>query len=225
MNSQKKILIVDDEQINVEFFDLMLTKLGFHVQNAKDGVEGLERVKDFNPDLILLDNIMPKMSGWEVTRILKNDPEYVQWRDIPIVMFSAMDDVKDKIEGFELGVDDYITKPFNFSEVLARIRSVLRNHELIEQLKKREKRIALQEQLNEYLLDFVGYVSEKFDELCTTAIETDDSKIKSEIESCKLENVRLQQRIAELQAEAKKLKNSEIAVKSLEDEIRKAYSE
>jgi len=61
---------------------------------------------------------MPKMSGWEVTKTIKNDPEYGQFKDVPIIMFSAMDDVKDKVEGFELGVDDYITKPYNFPRFL-----------------------------------------------------------------------------------------------------------
>ena len=225
METRKKILIVDDEQINVEFFDLMLSKLGFIVEKAANGREGLEKVKDFTPDLIMLDNIMPKMSGWEVTRILKNDPEYAEWHDIPIIMFSAMDDVKDKIEGFELGVDDYITKPFNFSEVLARIRSVLRSHELIDQLKKRESRIALQEQLNEKLLAYVDLVSHKFLSLCNSSTVTDNPDFRSSLDSCQHEYSQLQQKIAELQEETRKLKSREIAVTSLENELRKAYSE
>lgn len=225
MDSRKKILIIDDEQINVEFFDLMLSKLGFIVEKASNGHEGLDKVKEFTPDLIMLDNIMPKMSGWEVTRILKNDADYIEWRDVPIIMFSAMDDVKDKIEGFELGVDDYITKPFNFSEVLARIRSVLRNHELIDQLKKREKRIALQEQLNDELLTFVDFMSAKFTALCNSYENTGNTEFSSDLASCTIENSRLQKKIAELQAEAKKLKSREIAVTSLENELRKTYNE
>ncbi|MDR2518169.1 MAG: response regulator transcription factor [Spirochaetaceae bacterium] len=126
MNLHKKILIVDDEIINADFFDVMLSKLGFVVEKANDGVEALEKIKKFYPDLIMLDNIMPRMSGWELTKTLKGNPKY---KEIPIIMFSALDDVKDKVESFELGVDDYITKPFNFSEVLARIRVVLRNRE------------------------------------------------------------------------------------------------
>lgn len=224
METRKRILIVDDEQINVEFFDLMLSKLGFIVEKAANGRDALEKVRDFNPDLVMLDNIMPKMSGWEVTRILKNDPEYVEWRDVPIVMFSAMDDVKDKIEGFELGVDDYITKPFNFSEVLARIRSVLRNHELIDQLKKRESRIALQEQLNERLLSFVELVSGKFKTLCDSSADNPGELLEG-VRSCQLEYGRLRQKIDELQEETMKLKSREIAVTSLENELRKAYSE
>ncbi|HPA10902.1 MAG TPA: response regulator [Treponemataceae bacterium] len=225
METRKKILIVDDEQINVEFFDLMLSKLGFVVEKAANGREALDKIKEFSPDLIMLDNIMPKMSGWEVTRILKNDAEYSQWREVPIVMFSAMDDVKDKIEGFELGIDDYITKPFNFSEVLARIRAVLRHHELIDQLKKRESRIELQEELNQKLLAYVEMVTEKFSSLCDTSAREDGVLISDDVQACQLEYEKLRKRIDELQEEAVRLKSREIAVTSLENELRKAYSE
>ena len=155
-----KILIVDDEQINLDFFEVMLTKLGFEVAKASDGEEALDAVQAHHPDLIVLDNIMPKLSGWEVTRILKRDDEYRDYAGIPIIMFSAMDDVKDKMEGFELGVEDYITKPFNFSEVLARIKAVLRNHELSEQVVQRERRIALIESLNNSLVYFTRHLKD-----------------------------------------------------------------
>jgi DNA-binding response OmpR family regulator len=140
MLSKKKILFVDDEAINLDFFDVMLTKLGFIVEKAEDGEEAMEKVKTFKPDLIILDNIMPKMSGWEVTKNLKADSKL---KNIPIIMFSAMDDAKDKVEGFELGIDDYITKPYNFSVVLARIRAVLRNRELLKQIGTRDSRLSL----------------------------------------------------------------------------------
>jgi DNA-binding response OmpR family regulator len=162
MNSHKKILIVDDEPLNLDFFEVMLSKLGFIVELAVDGLEALEKVKQFYPDLILLDNIMPKMSGWEVTKILKADPKFSM---IPIVMFSALDDVKDKVEGFELGVDDYITKPFNFSEVLARIRAVLRNRELFGQILVRDSRLSLAEELNADIKSSLADFSRNIDEL------------------------------------------------------------
>ncbi len=145
MDPKQRILIVDDEEINLEFFEVMLSNLGFYVFLASNGLEALESVRKVKPDLIILDNVMPKLTGWEVTKILKNDPEYADYADIPIIMFSALDDVKDKVEGLELGADDYITKPFNFAEVLARIRVVLRTHELIRQIENREKRIRLGE--------------------------------------------------------------------------------
>jgi DNA-binding response OmpR family regulator len=143
VDTRKRILVVDDEQLNLEFFDVMLSKLGFDVHLAKDGQEALEAVRRLHPDLIILDNIMPKLSGWEVTRLIKASPEYAEFADTPIIIFSALDDVKDKVEGLESGADDYITKPFNFAEVLARIRAVLRTHELIGQLENMEKRLQL----------------------------------------------------------------------------------
>ncbi len=157
MYDKKHILIVDDEQINLEFFNVMLSKLGFRVELAENGLQALELIEKAKPDLILLDNVMPKMSGWELTRLLKTNKEYAEFADIPIIMFSAMDDVKDKVEGLELGADDYITKPFNFSEVLARIRAVLRTRELVRQIESREERLNLAESLAlEAIESFVG---------------------------------------------------------------------
>jgi len=231
MNTPKKILIVDDETINLDFFDVMLSKLGFNVEKANDGVEALEKVKKFFPDLILLDNIMPNMSGWELTKILKNDPRY---KEIPIVMFSALDDVKDKVEGFELGVDDYITKPFNFAEVLARIRAVLRNRELYAQIKVRESRLSLAEELSsdmkKNLLDFVKSI----DELDAT-IELMGSKSEADVQnSTKLlhtvseKSKKIRKHVAELDArieqtisEWERLKKNEIGLSLLETQIRK----
>jgi DNA-binding response OmpR family regulator len=144
MNTANKILVVDDETVNREFFQVMLANLGFITEEAGDGHEALEMLKKFRPDLILLDNIMAHMSGWELTKILKKDPEY---RDIPIIMLSALDDVIDKVAGFELGIVDYITKPFNFSEVLARIKVALRNSELQARIAVCESRLGLAENL------------------------------------------------------------------------------
>src|SRR5215471_5091111 len=161
MDTQKKILVADDETVNLDFFEVMLSKLGFVVEKSENGHETLEKVKKFHPDLIILDNIMPGLTGREVTKILKNDPNN---KDISIIMLSALDDVKDKVAGFEAGVDDYITKPFNFTEVLARINAVLRNRALFEQIKVRETRLALAEELNndlkENLFTFIGSIDE-----------------------------------------------------------------
>jgi len=161
MNTQKKILIADDEAVNLDFFELMLSKLGFVVEKCDNGPDVLEKVKKFHPDLIILDNIMPGMTGREITKTLKNDPNY---KDISIIMLSALDDVKDKVAGFEAGADDYITKPFNFTEVLARINATLRNRALFDQIKVREARLALAEELNRDLKDnlsvFIGTIDE-----------------------------------------------------------------
>ena len=126
MSTPNKILVVDDDPVNRDLFQLMLSKFGFIVEEVGDGTDALEKLKQFFPDLILLDNIMPRMSGFELTKILKNDPQY---RNIPIIMFSALDDEQDKLNGIELGVNDYITKPFNFSDALARIKAALGSRE------------------------------------------------------------------------------------------------
>jgi DNA-binding response OmpR family regulator len=220
---QKKILIVDDETINLDFFDVMLSKLGFTVEKADDGVEALEKVKKFLPDLILLDNIMPRMTGWELTRILKSDPKY---KDIPIVMFSAMDDVKDKVEGFELGVDDYITKPYNFSEVLARIRAVLRNRELYAQIVVRQSRLNLAEELSADMKNSFADLLKSMDEL-DAAIETINEKklLAEKSRKVRMKVAELDARIEKTIAEWEQLKKNEIGLNLLETHIRKNISQ
>jgi CheY-like chemotaxis protein len=173
MDEKTRVLIVDDEPINLDFFDVMLSKLGFEVARADDGEEALEQVKSFSPDLIILDNVMPKMSGWQVTRIIKQDPLYEKYHDIPIIMFSAMDDVKDKIEGFELGVEDYITKPFNFSEVLARIRAVLRGKELYRRVLYREQEMMTAAELQRQFSDFADQIKSPLQDILGGAEKVD----------------------------------------------------
>jgi len=140
----------------------MLSKLGFVVEKCSDGAEVLEKVKKFHPDIILLDYILPGMTGREITQTIKQDPKY---KDISIIMLSALNDVKNKVAGFEAGVDHYITKPFNFTEVLARINAVLRNRALFDQIKVREARLALAEELNRDLKQNLSVFIESVDEL------------------------------------------------------------
>ena len=231
MKLRGRILIVDDEPINLEFFDVMLSKLGFQVEKAVDGEEALEKVQAVNPDLIILDNIMPKLSGWEVTRLLKHDPVYKRYRNTPIIMFSAMNEVKDRIEGFEQGVDDYITKPFNFSEVLARIRAVLRSRELSRQLSRREKRIGVVEPLNSSLVFFTQHIRKPISDLLAQADAT-DSTDRADVQKL-LALVRkegreilatlegLQDEVTELQGRGERLKQGDLSVADLEKKLRK----
>jgi DNA-binding response OmpR family regulator len=240
MNTQKKILIADDEEINLEFFDVMLSKLGFVVEKADDGLEVIEKVKRFNPDLIIIDNIMPGMTGWDVTKTLKNDPTY---REIPIIMLSALDDVKDKVAGFEAGVDDYITKPFNFSEVLARINAVLRNRELFAQIAVRETRLALAEELNKdlkkNLLVFISGIDELDNaiSLITKNAETNDKNLNPQalldlVKSVSEKILSVRKHIAALDARIEKttnewnnLKKDEIGLSILENKLRKSLNQ
>jgi DNA-binding response OmpR family regulator len=218
MNTRKKILIVDDEQLNLEFFEVMLSKLGFIVEKATDGVEALEKVKRFFPDLILLDNIMPRMSGWEVTKALKGDTKF---RDIPIIMFSALDDVKDKLEGYELGVEDYITKPFNFSEVLARIRVALRNRELFAQIAVRENRLGLAEALSGELKNGLSCLAQgldALDEILVTLPSSGGALEKSG--AVRKQIAELDTRIEKTVLEWEELKKTEIGLTELESQNR-----
>jgi DNA-binding response OmpR family regulator len=195
MNPQKspykRILVADDETINLEFFEVMLSKLGFIVEKAHDGIEALEKIKRFNPDLIMVDNIMPRMSGWELTKSLKANEAY---KDIPIIMFSAIDDIKDKVESFELGVEDYIAKPFNFSEVLARIRVVFRNQELLEHIRCHEQ---LLERLNADMEHIIAECVTSMDELESSLVKVSDSAASEAF-------IKVKQHIANLEEQIKK---------------------
>lgn len=229
MENSEKILIVDDEQINLEFFEVMLSKLGFTVDTAVDGEDALERVLELQPDLIILDNIMPGMTGWEVTKTLKQEAEYASVRDTPIVMFSAMDDVQDKIEGFELGVEDYITKPFNFSEVLARIKAVLRHRDMSEEVRKREQRLKLVDSLNEALLTFAETVSERLSTIHTQAEAVDPAdteQVKIFLQAVLLETTGTQEELVDLRSRTSNLRVEQDTIKKNEtsiDQVERRY--
>jgi DNA-binding response OmpR family regulator len=226
----KKILIVDDDPVNLEFFQLMLSKLGFSVEEANDGLDAMEKLKKFRPDLILLDNIMPRMSGWELTKTLKQDQKFM---DIPIIMFSALDDVKDKLAGFELGVDDYITKPFNFSEVLARIRTTLRNRELFAQIALREARLNLAEKLNQDFKWSLGEFGKSIDDLdaAISGIEAGGkpsdlaNNIREKARKARGQLADLDEHLEKMILKWEDLKKNEIDLSALETQIRKFPSQ
>jgi DNA-binding response OmpR family regulator len=229
METKKRILLVDDEQINLEFFEVMLTKLGFEIEKADNGADALDLVRRWKPDLIILDNVMPRISGWEVTKIIKTSEEFRDYADIPIIMFSAMDDVKDKVEGLELGADDYITKPFNFSEVLARIRAVLRTRELIHQIERREARIRITEEIASRVLSFAVGLRKPLSELAVEAAALEPEcgtakpfvlRARSETEAA-LEGLdALDSAVAALRAEAESLKKAETALPAIKTKLR-----
>jgi two-component system OmpR family response regulator len=119
----KKILVVDDEKKIVDIVKAYLEKEGYQVIFAYDGKTALEIAKNQSPDLIVLDLMLPEMSGWDVCRALRKTSE------VPIIMLTAREEVSDKIVGLELGADDYVTKPFSASELVSRVRAVLRRTE------------------------------------------------------------------------------------------------
>lgn len=118
------ILLVDDEPSIVQLVRMYLERENFHVQAATDGEEALEAVKALRPGLVVLDVMLPKMDGFEVCRRLRSENN-----PVPVIMLTARDEDIDKIIGLELGADDYLTKPFNPHELVARIKAILRRSE------------------------------------------------------------------------------------------------
>lgn len=133
-----KILVVDDKPNNLHFFSKILTENGYKVQRAISGQLALNGALDAHPDLILLDIIMPHMDGYEVCRRLKSHPETCE---IPIIFLSALTEAFDKVKAFEVGGVDYITKPFQIEEVLARIENQLAIQRLSKLLKNQNERL------------------------------------------------------------------------------------
>ncbi|MDD5004901.1 MAG: response regulator transcription factor [Candidatus Omnitrophica bacterium] len=122
MIAKKKILVVDDEKELVKLLAFNLSIAGYDVISAKSGIEALEICENEKPSLIILDIMLPRIDGWEVCRRLKQN---TRTRHIPIIMLSALSEVDDKLKGFYLGIDDYITKPFSPRELVVRIKRVL----------------------------------------------------------------------------------------------------
>lgn len=116
----EKILIIDDEEPTVQLISMLLEKRGFETIKAYRAEEGLRNAYRYQPDLVLLDVMMPDMDGWDVCKRLR------EMSDVPIIFLTARDDVKDIVHGLEMGSDDYVVKPFNNEELVARIKAHLR---------------------------------------------------------------------------------------------------
>src|SRR5215218_6680116 len=130
-----RILIVDDHEDNIELLRARLEARGYRIDTAMDGEQALAHVARTTPDLILLDVMMPRIDGFEVVRRLKSDKSLPF---IPIILQTALDSTEHKVEGLDAGADDYITKPINFAELEARVKSMLRIKRLQDALEARE---------------------------------------------------------------------------------------
>lgn len=119
----QRVLVVDDDAQILRLLRAYLAQEGYEVLAAYDGEEALHVIRRERPDLVLLDLMLPDRDGWDVTRTLRNDPELAH---TPIIMLTARVDDTDKIVGLEMGADDYVTKPYNPREVVARVRARLR---------------------------------------------------------------------------------------------------
>jgi adenylate cyclase len=131
MSDPAKILVVDDTANNVKLLKDLLTMRGYAVVTAASGAEGLEQIDKERPDLVLLDVMMPGMNGYDVCRRIRENP---QTGVLPVVMVTALDPGQERIKGLEAGADDFLTKPINQPELLARVRSLLRIKELWDQV-------------------------------------------------------------------------------------------
>jgi two-component system, OmpR family, response regulator len=119
-----KILVVEDDRTMLDVLKYNLSKEGYRVLTASDGVQALETARSGSPELVILDIMLPKLDGYEVCRILRQE------MTVPILMLTAKTEEIDKVVGLELGADDYMTKPFSIRELLARVRAMLRRAEM-----------------------------------------------------------------------------------------------
>jgi two-component system, cell cycle response regulator len=173
------ILIVDDHEDNIEVLKVRLESWGYRTSSAYNGMDALAYVNATPPDLILLDVMMPEISGIEVARQIKGNQALPF---IPIIMQTALDSTEDKVEGLDAGADDYITKPIDFAELKARLRSMLRIKGLQDALEEREKELL---EVNEQLrymsqtdaltgLDNRRHLNERIDEMFAHAKRLDE---------------------------------------------------
>ncbi|MCH6559510.1 diguanylate cyclase [candidate division KSB1 bacterium] len=134
-----RILVVDDVPVNIQLLVTYLAAEGYDVVSAKDGHDAMKAVKEHQPDLILLDVMMPKMNGFKVCEVIKSDDAT---KFIPVILVTALNELEDKVKGMNSGADDFLAKPFNKLELLVRVRSLLRIKHLHDELQ--EKVIELQ---------------------------------------------------------------------------------
>src|SRR5215475_2053602 len=139
MNAPARILVVDDTPRNVKLLADLLTVKGYSVFTAVSGREALALIESDPPDLVLLDVVMPEMSGYEVCRKIREIPET---RTLPVVMVTALDPAEERIKGIEAGADDFLTKPINQPELLARVKSLLRIKELYDTVQAQTAQLA-----------------------------------------------------------------------------------
>ena len=121
MEHKKTILIVEDEKNIVDILRFNLQRSGYETVEAYDGADGLSKARDANPDLILLDVMLPKMNGFDVCKTLRDEGN-----NVPVIILTAREEETDKVRGLEIGADDYITKPFSMRELIARVGANIR---------------------------------------------------------------------------------------------------
>jgi class 3 adenylate cyclase len=154
VTERSKILVVDDTPHNVKLLADLLDIKGYDVATAASGAEALALLPGFDPDIVLLDVMMPGMSGYEVCQKIRDNPET---KLLPVVMVTALDAAEERIKGIEVGADDFLSKPINISELLARVHSLLRIRQLHETVRSQAEELAMWNQkLEQRVAEQVG---------------------------------------------------------------------
>jgi signal transduction histidine kinase/serine phosphatase RsbU (regulator of sigma subunit) len=152
-NDDSRIVLVVEDNRDMREFMLRILRKHYRVYTATNGQEGLNRAREIMPDCIITDIMMPVMNGFEMTKALKNDPEF---KIVPVIMLSAKSEISDKVDGLDCGADDYLTKPFNSRELMARVRSMVKAYlyekEVIDRNAEIEKELEIAKLIQERLL-------------------------------------------------------------------------
>ncbi len=139
MSAAARIVVIDDVAQNVKLLEQLLSLSGYEVLTAASGAAGLEKIASGNPDLVLLDVVMPQMSGYDVCRAIRADPATAL---LPVIMVTALDPAEERVKGIEAGADDFLSKPINQPELLARVKSLLRVRALNEEVARQKSELA-----------------------------------------------------------------------------------
>jgi len=150
--AKPKILVVEDKQDNIDLISYFLKPQNYEIIIAMDGEAAIEKITSNPPDIILLDIMLPKMNGFEVCERVKKNPKT---RFIPIIMITALKDLKDKIQSLEVGADDFISKPFENVELLTRVKSLLRIKQYHDQLEQKNKELTRMDQFKDELAHLI----------------------------------------------------------------------
>ena len=167
MNDPARILVVDDTAHNVKLLADVLVARGYAVSTASSGKEALEKVATDAPDLVLLDVVMPEMSGYEVCKTLRADPATAR---LPVVMVTALDPSQERVKGIDAGADDFLTKPINQPELIARVRSLLRVKQLWDELAELNRTLEQRVQAQVTQLEQLGRLKRFFSPQLAEAI-------------------------------------------------------
>jgi len=167
MNDPARILVVDDTAHNVKLLADVLVARGYAVSTASSGKEALEKVASDAPDLVLLDVVMPEMSGYEVCKTLRADPATAR---LPVVMVTALDPSQERVKGIDAGADDFLTKPINQPELIARVRSLLRVKQLWDELAELNRTLEQRVQAQVTQLEQLGRLKRFFSPQLAEAI-------------------------------------------------------